>query len=199
MTNENSEAKRREHFRTQAGHCERLGSPFTALLCRTLAERLDATSAFGQRALSWPLQTLAGDLLALRCCGALHYHVRREPHSELAQVYPPHPAPDADALWDAVRAAIAAHDAALTQFLDTPPQTNEVSRTGVLLGGLLHVAGRWRMPLSLMEIGASAGLNLNLDRFAYDLGHGRHWGDADSTGSHQNGVARRRAAARCAV
>jgi hypothetical protein len=88
--------------------------------------------------------------------------------------------PDADTLWEAVRATIAAHDEKLTRFLDTPPQTNEVSRAGVLLGGLLLVAARWNLPLSLIEIGASAGLNLNFDRFGYDLGEGRLWGDAQS-------------------
>jgi hypothetical protein len=89
--------------------------------------------------------------------------------------------PDADALWEAVHATIAAHDQDLTRFLDTPPQTNEVSRAGILLGGLALVAARWRLPLSLIEIGASAGLNLNFDHFFYDLGERRSWGDAQSS------------------
>jgi hypothetical protein len=93
------ETQRRDAFRLQAEWCEKLGSPFTALLCRTLADRLDGTSGFGHRVLTWPLETLRGDLVALRCCGALHYYVRREPKSELAKVYPPHPMPDANALW----------------------------------------------------------------------------------------------------
>ena len=180
MTMADSEAQRRAAFRLQAEWCDKLGSPFTALLCRTLAERLDDASAFGHRVLTWPLETLSGDLVALRCCGALHYHVRREPKSDLAKIYPPHPTPDAEALWEAVRGTIGAHDEALTRFLDTPPQTNEVSRAGVLLGGLALVAARWRLPLSLIEIGASAGLNLNFDRFFYDLGERRSWGDPQS-------------------
>ena len=174
------ETEIRDAFRLQAEWCDKLGSPFTALLCRTLADRLDETSAFGHRALSWPLKTLRADLLALRCCGALHYHVRAKPHSKLAKAYPPNPTPDADRLWNAIRATVAERDKALTRFLDTPPQTNEVSRAGVLLGGLLRVAARWNLPLSLIEIGASAGLNLNFDRFFYDLGEGRTWGDPQS-------------------
>jgi hypothetical protein len=181
MTAPDSGTQRRDAFRLQADWCDKLGSPFTALLCRTLADRLDGTSGFGHRVLTWPLETLRGDLVALRCCGALHHYVRSKPESELAKVYPPHPLPDADALWDAVGASLAAHDEELTRFLDTPPQTNEVSRAGVLLGGLLLVAARWRLPLSLIEIGASAGLNLNFDRFAYDLGEDRRWGDGQST------------------
>src|SRR5438309_6983644 len=120
MTTLDSEKQRRDHFRTQADWCDKLGSPFTALLCRTLADRLDDTSGFGHRVLTWPLETLRGDLVALRCCGALHYHLRSHPKSALALVYPPHPMPDADALREAVRATIAAHDQALTEFLDTP-------------------------------------------------------------------------------
>jgi hypothetical protein len=180
MTKPDPETQRRDHFRTQAEWCDKLGSPFTALLCRTLADRLDEASALGHTALTWPLGSLRGDLMALRCCGALHYHVRANPRSELGKVYPPHPTPRADALWEAVRATIARHDADLTKFLDLPPQTNEVSRAGVLLGGLLIVARRWGLPLSLIEIGASAGLNLNFDRFLFDLGDGRSWGDAHS-------------------
>ena len=49
-----------------------------------------------------------------------------------------------------------------------------------LLGGLLLVAARWNLPLSLIELGASAGLNLNFDRFFYDLGDSRDWGDPQS-------------------
>jgi len=181
MTTANSEAQRREAFRLQAEWCDKLGSPFTALLCRTLADRLDETSGFGHRVLTWPVATLRGDLVALRCCGALHYHVRSRPKSQLAKVYPPSPTPDADALWAAVSATIRGHDEKLTRFLDTPPQTNEVSRAGILLGGLLIVAARWRLPLSLIEIGASAGLNLHFDDFFYDLSERRGWGDPQSS------------------
>src|SRR3954466_2665550 len=143
MTTPDSDGQRRDAFRRQAEWCEKLGSPFTALLCRTLADRLHDTSGFGHRALHWPLETLRGDLVPLRCCGALHYRVRSKPKSALAKVYPPNAMPDPDRLWAAIGATIRTHDDALTRFLDTPPQTNEVSRAGVLLGGLLIVAARW--------------------------------------------------------
>src|SRR4051795_1856417 len=136
MTTSDSQEQRGSGFRTQAEWCDKLGSPFTALLCRTLADRLDDTSGFGHRVLTWPLETLRGDLVALRCCGALHYHVRSHPR----------PTADADALWEAVRATIAVHDQDLTRFIETPPQTNEVSRAGILLGGLALVAARRTPP-----------------------------------------------------
>src|SRR5579884_2905356 len=96
---EQEETQRREHFRAQAQWCDKLGSPFTALLCRTLADRLDDTSALGRRVLTWPADKMRSDLVALRCCGALHHHVLCHPKSPLAEFYPPHPSPDADELW----------------------------------------------------------------------------------------------------
>ncbi|WP_131193802.1 DUF2332 family protein [Lichenihabitans psoromatis] len=39
----------REAFRDQARHCGALGSPFTALLCDALAERLRSISAIRRR------------------------------------------------------------------------------------------------------------------------------------------------------
>lgn len=46
-------------------------------------------------------------------------------------------------------------------------QTNEVARCATLLPALAEVAGRVRQPLALVEIGASAGLTLLYDRWAY--------------------------------
>ena len=68
----------------------------------------------------------------------------------------------------------------MTAYIDSPPQTNEVVRSAVLLGGFLVIAAATQMPLALYELGASAGLNMLFDRYAYDLGDGRKWGDASS-------------------
>ena len=57
-------------------------------------------------------------------------------------------------------------------------QTNEVGRCAYLRPCIAAAAdGR---PLALIEVGASAGLNLNLDRYAYDFGGGVTGGDATS-------------------
>lgn len=49
-------------------------------------------------------------------------------------------------------------------------QTNEVGRCAALWPALHHLAARDGRPLALVELGASAGLLLHLDRYAYDLG-----------------------------
>ena len=46
-------------------------------------------------------------------------------------------------------------------------QTNEPGRSAVLFGVLLWIADRYRRPVRLLEIGASAGLNLLAEHFAY--------------------------------
>lgn len=166
-----------ECFETQAGACRNLGSPFTAALCDALRRDLDESSAFGRRILGWGPRAMA-DALALRVAGALHFLVRSGAARALAAAYPPH-APDDATLRRALAETIAAHDAFLTGFLDRPPQTNETARSAILLGGALHVAAALRRPLEILEIGSSAGLNLHLDRYAYDLGVGR-W-DADAS------------------
>jgi hypothetical protein len=85
--------------------------------------------------------------------------------------------PSDDALWEALRPALADPD--LVPWLDLPPQTNEVGRSAVLMAGLLQAVERFPLPVELLELGASAGLNLLLDRYGYDLG-GLHAGDPAS-------------------
>lgn len=49
-------------------------------------------------------------------------------------------------------------------------QTNEVRRSAVLMPAFAAVSEDGGGPLALFEIGPSAGLNLNFDRYAYDYG-----------------------------
>ncbi len=173
-----TEAAVRAAFATQAGWCDRLDARFTALLCRLLGERLDETTEAGRRLLGWPGNADPfADAVALRVCGGLHFLVRSGAAPDLASCYPPHALPDPEALWRALRPLL--DDPALLPWLDSAPQTNEVGRSAVLMSGLMAVAHAFPQPVALLELGASAGLNLLLDRYGYDLG-GRAAGDPDS-------------------
>jgi hypothetical protein len=163
-----------EAFERQATDCERMGSPFNALLCRLLARRLDSASSFGRRIDEWPGPPVS-DALALRACGALHGLARSGRAPRLAAQYPPHVSVGDDArLWVAIAEALEQHDAFLCDYLDGPPQTNEVGRSSALLGAALLLTERTGLPLGWHEIGASAGLNLGFDQYCYELGSARH-------------------------
>ncbi|MCC2100714.1 MAG: DUF2332 family protein, partial [Hyphomicrobiales bacterium] len=167
-------------FERQARACVDLGGPFTGNLCRILGANLDDRSAFGRRVATWPADSLWPDLVPLRCCAALNTLVRRGRAPALAAFYPPNDPGDDEPFWRAIEATIAAQGADMTAFLGSPPQTNEVVRSAVLLGGFLTIAEAVGRPLALYELGASAGLNLLFDRYAYDLDDNRKWGDAKS-------------------
>ena len=155
----------------QARFCAALGAPFTAALCEALAAAVPPASLTRQRLAAWPGEPMT-DALPMRLTGALHWLVRAGRAPGLACLYPPAPMPDAGALAAALAGLFAdpSADAAVAAFLDSPPQTNEVGRAGALMPGLLCVAAATGLPLALHELGASAGLNLNMDRFACDLG-----------------------------
>ncbi|WP_313608435.1 DUF2332 domain-containing protein, partial [Rhizobium sp.] len=81
-----------------------------------------------------------------------------------------------DALWQACTDALRFHAAFILERLKSPPQTNEVRRSAVLLPGFLTLAELTGKPLVLSEVGASAGLNLQFDRYQYLLGD-LAWGE----------------------
>jgi hypothetical protein len=127
---------------------------------------------------AWPGDPLA-DILPLRVAGALHALVLSGMAPELATAYPPEKLPDDKSLHALLLNALAQHSAFIKRFIESPPQTNEVGRSAVLLGGFLEIAAATEKPLRLLEIGASAGLNLLWDRFYYRLGDA-DWGEKTS-------------------
>lgn len=175
-----SEAEVRQAFADQADTCARLGSAFTGRLCEILGKVLDDSTEVGRRVLGWagPPDALH-DNIPLRLAGGLHWLVRSGRVPALGALYPPAPPPQEAALADAVVQALEVQDTALQRWLDRAPQTNEVGRSAVLMSGLLAVAARFQIPMHLYELGASAGLNLQLDRYGYQLGDQR-FGVADS-------------------
>ncbi len=159
-------------FERQQRACSDLGSPFTARLCALFAEHGLPRSRLRARMMAWDRDTTAsGDALPVRLCGALHELVLAGQGTSLAEIYPPrHVGHDDRRMLAEIGQAIGDHDTFLTSRLSSPPQTNEVRRSTAVLAALLHIAARTRMPLQLSEVGASAGLNLLLDRYRHQLG-----------------------------
>lgn len=157
----------RAAFADEGAACLRMGAPFSARLRGRCAMLFDRTSATGRRILDWPGDPIA-DALPVRLAAGFNALVRAGALPGLAAYFPPQP-PGDDAAFDAALVA-ALHDDRLLPWLDSAPQTNEVGRSAVLMPGLLTIAAACRLPLALFELGASAGLNLRLDDYAYDLG-----------------------------
>jgi hypothetical protein len=161
----------RDSFENQSYWCGKLGSPFTALLLQGLGKNLDKSTSAGKLILEWQGQPDAmGDALALRLAGALHGLVRAGRLPDLEKLYPPSPLSSKKTLIDAVMAAIAQRDEEICKWLNYPPQTNEVARSSILYAGLAEIVVQTGLPLSIFELGSSAGLNLFPDRFAYQFG-----------------------------
>ena len=82
--------------------------------------------------------------------------------------------------WPAFRALLLEHAERVARFIrEQPVQTNEVQRCFALLPIFLTVARQTRRPLDLIELGASAGLNLLWDRYRYAYASGA-WGPVDA-------------------
>jgi hypothetical protein len=160
------ESANRESFRIQAAYCEAMAAPITARVCLGLAEGLTRDTAVGTCALDWPGEPVA-DALALRFVGGLHALHRRRVDAALSAVFEGRTVEGVAAVLAGV---LRRHDAALLPWLDGPPQTNEAGRSAGLMCGLLHLAERFGPRFELLEIGSSAGLNLLIDRFRFDLG-----------------------------
>jgi hypothetical protein len=169
-----SETKVRQAFRDQARFCRRMAAPRTAMICDALADTLDDGCRTGARALGWPGEPLV-DALPLRLVGGLNAMAMRTPDSQLAMLFGRGEGDAEPILAD----ALYRHDDTLLPWLDGPPQTNEIGRSAALMVGLLAVARRFGHPFDLIEIGSSAGLNLLIDRIAFDLG-GTAFGPADA-------------------
>lgn len=172
-----TEAENRESFHVQAGYCAAMDAPITTRIVTALADALDRDSKTGRRVLDWPGEPVA-DAMVLRLTGGLHALHRAGVDPALSRVFLGE-VTDPDTVRATLGSTLRNHDAALLPWLDGPPQTNEAGRSAGLMTGLLHIAERYGPRVELLEIGSSAGLNLLIDRYAFDLG-GVRAGPADA-------------------
>jgi hypothetical protein len=119
----------------------------------------------------------ATKVLPILLNAAVHFTVLGEPDLPLAACY----RGDADAPadpWPLFRDLVDQRfDELAERVASRTIQTNEVGRSSVLLPLLTSVHRTFDRPLSLIELGPSAGLNLFFDRFGYRYDDGRVLGD----------------------
>ena len=149
--------------------CERLGSPQYADLFRKLAADYHA------HGLTWELlhdrpELPLRDALLLRYVGSVHRIVLRGDAPRLADHYPSAGGDGSPVPLDEFLDVVRSHRDEVVAALSQQVQTNEVGRCAALILGFAEVARRTGLPLNMLEIGASAGLISNWDRYWYDTG-----------------------------
>jgi hypothetical protein len=171
-------------LKMQAAACTAMGSPFSGALLDRAAEALPAEPSLRAAFRPWAdigRRAIFDDAAALRWLGALHDAVLEAPESPLAQAYPgPGRAGDPSRAWALVLEFQLDHAVRVAEFMRHEPQTNEVRRSAVLLPGFLTTAAETRLPLRILELGASAGLNQLWDQRRYRLGEALRWGPDDA-------------------
>jgi hypothetical protein len=168
-----------DRFRRQADALTRENrSPLSAALMYNAADDAEANGIVAK--LFEPVPTPPGSVPQLRLLGALHHLVLDGQAQELAVFYPSAGGTRTpDAIWPAAAATIEAHFDWIQERLRRTVQTNEPGRSTVLYPALLWLTDRYQLPIRLLEIGASAGLNLLADRYCY-VAQGQELGDAAS-------------------
>lgn len=118
--------------------------------------------------------------VGLRLAGAAHFRALRGEAPAIAAHFGSTGGDnDPHAAWAAIQEDVRAHERTYAELLARPVQTNEVARSLPILASMLTISHATRMPLRVFEIGSSAGLILNFDRYRY-AGDQWAWGDPDA-------------------
>jgi hypothetical protein len=169
-----------ERFREHADACDRMGAPLYGVLMRGMADDWESSGIVREICTGWE-HASAADVVQLRLLGGLHRLVLTGEADELRPYYRSSGGarPPADA-WPVARAVIAAHVDRLRDALTIVPQTNEVGRSAALVVALYAAAAATGLhKVRLLEVGASAGLNLRVDHLRV-VTRSWTWGPTDS-------------------
>jgi hypothetical protein len=167
-------------LREQSRACADYGSPLYAELLARAAEDAQAGGVVFELLAPHDAPNLRADALALRLMAAVHRLVLEGAAPDLAACYPSAggklAAPGA---WGVFRELLRRERGRLACLVARPCQTNEVGRAAALAFGFFQVSFSTALPLRLLEVGCSAGLNLRWDHYRYGGGGGA-WGPRES-------------------
>ena len=144
-------------------------SPLYTELMRRMADDWDTGGVVRDICQGWE-DAPGGSVVQLRLLGALHRVVLRGDEPELAAFYPTAGGTkDPSTVWPVAHAVLQARAAELAEALAVAPQTNEPGRSAALLVGVVDAVRHSGLSrIRLLEVGASGGLNLLLDRFRFE-------------------------------
>ncbi|HZR14053.1 MAG TPA: DUF2332 domain-containing protein [Acidimicrobiia bacterium] len=179
MNVDDARRKVADECRLQAAGCGYVGAPFYEHLLLAMAD--DALAGGPTWDLLGPYaERPFDDAYRLRVLGGVHRMVLDGDAPALAAHFPSTGGDgDAAAAWPLVRHVFRDPPPVLLDAMTRPPQTNEVGRSVSLVPGFLTVAREFGLPLRLLELGSSAGLNLRVDAYRYE-NDGAAWGDPSS-------------------
>lgn len=153
---------------------EALGSAFVARVLRAADRQLHRATQCATVFAQWP-GNRSEAALAMRLNAALQALARSGRMASLGRLYATRQG-DFDGV---IGEALACHDGELATWLANPTQTNEIGRSAFILAALRVAGAQLGLPFDILEIGSSAGLNLNLAHYRATLG-GTATGPADS-------------------
>lgn len=159
----------RDDLLRQSHRVVALGSTFVGDILAAAHRQLWRAPALDALIAGWQGDPASG-AMALRLNAGLHALARSGRPAALAALYAALGG-DFDA---AVAQAFEAHEAALLRWMATPTQTNEVGRSPAIYAALATLAAQRPTRFELLELGASAGLNLNLAHYAHAIAGSWH-------------------------
>lgn len=144
--------------------CTRMGSPFFGAILAHAAAAYETDGVLRDLLNRHANRSRPG----LRLGGAAHFRALRGLAPEIALYYPSTGGDgNADSAWEATLRDLHAHPGEYDALFAGEVQTNEVARSMPVLAAMLAVADFTQLPLHVFEIGSSAGLLLNFDRYRY--------------------------------
>jgi hypothetical protein len=156
-------------LRDQGTICRVMGSALYGELLRRAGDDAEAGGPCWEMLREEADGESAAKAPALRLMAAVHRLVLEGKVPELARAYPSAGGNgDADEAWQAFLGLIRDRSGEVSPLLARRCQTNEVGRAAALIGGFLEVARHTGIPLRILEIGCSGGLNLRWDQYRYE-------------------------------